>query len=94
MENVTFAFCILLLANGFERFGKTRSDKVSQFFRGSQRGPGTPPNRSFGTTFWRLRGGGHNGRKPGFHSEQKTHESSSRRSRKQVKRRAGVSENL
>ena len=57
MENVTFAFCILLQANGFERFSKTRSDKVSQFFRGSQKGSGTTKNRSFGTTFWRLRGG-------------------------------------
>ena len=57
MENVTFAFCILLQANGFERFSKTRSDKVSQFFRGSQTGPGTTQNRSFGTTFWRLIGG-------------------------------------
>ena len=57
MENVTFAFCILLQANGFERFSKTRSDKVSQFFRGSQKGSVTTKNRSFGTTFWRLIGG-------------------------------------
>ena len=56
MENVTFAFCILLQANGFERFSTTRSDKVSQFFRGFQKVPGTTQNRSFGTTFWRLIG--------------------------------------